>query len=185
MVQRIFELRPSATSATGYEIVDTGSGKVLDLPEICVEDLDGKYIKSADMLKKIKTMQIALAGVSDSLNMISGDEISYQRRSVLKTFMLHSSGTIDDTITDPIESVKEYETYHTIEMGRDVQGNDGTIHAYLMTPTEGKLRCQFDKSVRLHAKRNNIKYWIDDYKIQAGSKGGMYVIPIGQPVEIL
>lgn len=185
MVQRIFELRPSTTSVTGYEIVDTASGTVLDLPEICVEDLNGKYIKSDDMLKKIKTMQIALAGVTDSLKQISEDLVSFQRRSVLKTFMLHSSGTIDDTITDPIESVKEYETYHTIIMDRDKSGDDGSIHAYLMTPTQGRLRCKFDKSVRLHAKRNNIKYWIDDYKIGSGDKGGLYVIPIGTPVEIL
>ena len=68
-------------------------------------------------------------------------------------------------------------------MDRDKAGDDGSIHAYLQTPKDGILRCVFDKSIRLEAKRNNIKYWIEDYKIDAGSNGGKFVRPIGTPPE--
>lgn len=183
MVQRIFKVRKSSTSTTGYEIEDQTSGQVLDLPEICLDDIDtGKYLDSNQMLEKIDTMQIALAGVTDSLNMV--DEYSFRHRSVLKTFGIKSSGTIDDTIDGYLETVKEYESYHTIYMDRDVSGNDNSIHAYINTPRDGRLRCTFDKSIRVNAKRNNIKYWIDDYKIDAGSAGGKFVRPIGLPIEI-
>ena len=183
MVQRIFKVRTSTTSSTGYEIEDTASGTVLDLPEVCIEDLDtGKYLNADQMISKIDTMQIALAGVTDSLNMV--DEYSFRQRSVLKTFGIAKNGTIDDEIDGFIETVKDYEMYHTIEMGRDTAGDDNTIHAYLYTPKDGRLRCVFDKSIRLNAKRNNIKYWVDDYKIDSGSNGGKFVRPIGQPIEI-
>jgi len=171
-------------SPTGWEIEDQASGTTLNLPEICLEDLKlGKYLSAQELLDKIDTMQIALAGVTDSFNMV--DPYSYSRRSVLKTFTLKSNGTIDDTIDFYLESVKDYEKYHTIYMDRDVDGNDGSIHAYIETPKDGKLRCVFDKSIRLNAKRNNIKYWIDDYKIDAGANGGKFVRPIGQPEEIM
>lgn len=184
MVQRIFKVRASATSSTGYEIVDESTGQVLDLPEVCIEDLDtGKHISASQIIEKIDTMQIALAGVTDSLNMV--DEYSFRHRSVLKTFGIRKNGTIDDEIDGFLDDVKNYEAYHTIYMDRDIAGNDNTIHAYIQTPKDGKLRCTFDKSIRLNAKRNNIKYWIDDYKIDTGSAGGKFVRPIGQPTEIL
>lgn len=183
MVQRIFKVRRSSESMTGWQIEDQMSGQVLDLPEVCCEDLKGKYMAAEDMLAKIDTMQIALAGVTDSLNMV--DEYSFQHRSVLKTFGLQNQGTIDDTIDDYLTSVAEYEKYHTIYMDRDKAGDDSSIHAYLETPKNGRLRCVFDKSVRVNAKRNNIKYWIDDYKIDAGSNDGQFVRPLGQPVEIM
>lgn len=184
MVQKIFKVQRSQTSPTGWEIEDSSSGKVLDLPEVCMEDLDtGKYIKNSQMLEMIETAQIALAGVTDSLNIV--DDYSFRHRSVLKTFGIKKNGTVDDTIDGFLENVQEYESYHTIYMDRDKAGDDGSIHAYLQTPKDGILRCVFDKSVRLDAKRNNIKYWIDDYKIDAGSAGGKFVRPIGTPEEIM
>ena len=104
---------------------------------------------------------------------------------MLKTFALKQTDTIDDTIDGFLESVRDYEKYHTIEMDRDVVGNDNTIHAYIETPKDGKLRCRFDRDVRLYAKRNNVRYWISDYKIEAGSNGGKFVIPLEDPEEIL
>lgn len=184
MVQKIFKIFRSFDSNTGWSIEDMSSGTILDLPEICIEDLNaGKYTNAEELLERIETMQIALAGVTDSLNVT--DEYSLDRRSVLKTFTLKKNGTIDDTIDDYIESVAQYESYHTIYMDRDVSGNDNSIHAYIETPKDGRLRCTFDKAIRLNAKRNNIKYWIDDYKLDAGSNGGKYVRPIGVPFEIM
>lgn len=184
MVQRIFKVQKSASSVTGWELEDQSTGEILDLPEVIIEDLNlGKYVSASEMLAKIDTMQIALAGVTDSLNMV--DEYSFRHRSVLKTFSLKSSGTIDDSIDGFLTSVAEYEELHTIFMDRDVDGNDGSIHAYIYTPRDGKLRCTFDKSIRVNAKRNNIKYWVDDYKIDAGSNGGKYVRPSGTPIEIM
>ena len=136
-----------------------------------------------EMLEKISTIQIALAGVTDSLNEV--DTYSFLNRSVLKTFDLKPSGTIDDEIEDYLHSVKEYEKYHTIYMDRDKEGNDNSIHAYIETPKNGLLRSTFDKDLRLNAKRNNIKYWIDDYKISSGSSGGKFVRPLGHPIEIM
>jgi hypothetical protein len=183
MVQKIFKFQKSQVSPNGWEIVEQASGKVLNLPSICYEDLKGKYLSSDDMIEKIETAQIVLAGTTDSLNIV--DPYSYDRRSVLKTFGLKSSGTIDDSIDGYLESVQEYELYHTIEMDRDKAGDDNSIHAYLETPKDGRLRCTFDNSIRLNAKRNNIKYWVADYKIDAGSAGGKFVRPIGTPEEIM
>lgn len=183
MVQKIFKVEKSADSATGWVIIDTDTDTVLDLPEICKEDLSGRYITSDELLDKIDTVQIALSGVTDSLRVL--DTTNLNRRSVLKTFALKQTDTIDDTIDGFLESVRDYEKYHTIEMGRDVVGNDNTIHAYIETPKDGKLRCRFDRDVRLYAKRNNVRYWISDYKIEAGSNGGKFVIPLEDPEEIL
>ena len=184
MVQRIFKPIRSTTSANGWDIEDQSSGEVLEMPDIVLEDLDqGKYTSASEMIEKIETMQIALSGVTDSLNIV--DSYSYKRRSVLKTFGLKSSDTIDDTINGFLESVKDYEAYHTIYMDRDKAGDDESIHAYLKTPNDGTLRCVFPKDIRLNAKRNNIKYWIDDYKIDAGSSGGKFVRLTGTPVEIM
>lgn len=183
MVQKIFKVEKSQTSSTGWEIIAQDTGEVLDLPSICVEDLAGKYISSDSMLEKIDTVQIALAGVTNSLNVV--DAYSLDRRSVIKTFSLKPNGTIDDTIDFFIESVKDYEQFHTIYMDRDKAGDDGSIHAYLDTPKDGKLRCVFDRDSRLNAKRNNIKYWVEDYAVDAGSAGGKFVRPHGTPIEIM
>ena len=181
MVQKIFTLQKSDTSANGWNIeVDEIS---IQLPDNIYDELQGKYISSDEMLEKISTIQIALAGVTDSLNEV--DTYSFLNRSVLKTFDLKPSGTIDDEIEDYLHSVKEYEKYHTIYMDRDKEGNDNSIHAYIETPKNGLLRSTFDKDLRLNAKRNNIKYWIDDYKIATGSAGGEFVRPIGKPIEIM
>ena len=186
MVQRIFKVLESQTSPNGWDIEDESSGKILALPECIYEEMQGKYMKSDDMLKLVSTLQIALAGVTDSLNTVDGQEISYERRSVLKSIAIKNGlGTIDDEIDTYLDSVGDYEKYHTIEMGRDKDGDDKSIHAYIETPKNGRVRAQFDRGVRLEAKRNNIKYWIADYKIATGSAGGVFIRPIGDPIEIV
>lgn len=186
MVQRIFKVNNSITSQNGWDIEDTMSGVVLDMPECIYEEMKGKYITSDEMLNKVDTLLIALAGVTDSLNPVIGQEISFERRSVLKSIRLKDNlSTIDDTIDKDLESVTEYEKYHTIYMDRDIQDNDNSIHAYIETPNNGIVRSQFDKSVRLEAKRNNIKYWVDDYEIATDSAGKVFIRPISQPVEII
>ena len=185
MVQRIFKLIKDSSSVTGWEIEDESSGKVLDLPSIVKEDLKGKYLDSDAMLDRISTLQIALAGVTDSLNIV--DAYSLDRRSVVKTFGLKPNGTIDDTIDFYIESVQEYEAYHTLRMDRDVPGDDESIHAYIETPKDGRVRSTFSRKdgIRLDAKRNNIDYWVNDYKVDAGKSGGKFIRPVGTPEEIL
>ena len=182
MVQRVFKVNKSTTSSNGWEI--EFDGKILQLPDNIYDELEGKYLDPDEILEKIDTMQIAVAGVTDSLNIV--DLYSMLNRSVLKTFGLKSNlGTIDDEIDNYLESIADYEKYHTIYMDRDIDGNDGSIHAYLETPKSGKLRVMFDKASRLNAKRNNIKYWIDDYNISTGSAGGEFVRPVGKPIEIM
>lgn len=183
MVDCICTVRKSSTSRTGYEIEDNKSGVVLDMPSICIEDFDlgGKVVRFADMYKKMSTIRIALAGVTNSLNVI--DYNYFDRNSVFKSFGLAPSGTIDDSIDGYLENAAQYEAFHTIYMDRDVSGNDNSIHAYIYTPTDGPLRCKFDKAIRLEAKRNNVTYWVDDYKLSSGSNGGKYVIP-DNPIEI-
>ena len=185
MVQEIFKPIRDKSATLGWKIESQTTGEVLELPSIIYEELTGKYVDADDMLEIISTMQIALAGCTSSFTMIEEEAYSYDRRSVLKSFGLIKNGTIDDTIDFFLESIEDYERFHTIEMGRDVDGDDSTIHAYIITPTDGRLRSRFDKDIRIRAKRNNIKYWIDDYKIDAGSKGGKFVTPITTPVEIL
>ena len=187
MVQRIFKVISSSTSATGWEIEDQASGTVLDLPESVKEVLTegAKYLKDADfILDRIETMQIALAGVTDSLNIV--DQYSLEHRSVLKTFGLKNNGTIDDEIDFYLESIKEYENFHTLRMDRDVPGDDTLIHAYVETPKDGRIRSRFSNKdgIRLDSRRNNITYWLNDYKVVAGSAGGKSIIPIGDPIEI-
>ena len=185
MVQRIFKVAQDSSSATGWTITDTSTDIVLELPEVVFEELDnGKYVDADELLGKIETVQIALAGVTDSLRMV--DEYSFRHRSVMKTFGLKKQGnSIDDSIDFFLESVKDYEKYHTIEMDRDKMGDDTSIHAYLETPKDGRLRCTFDRSTRLNAKRNNIKYWVEDYNLGEGSNGGKFIRPIGDPIEIM
>lgn len=191
MVQKIFKISRSNTAQSGFEIITDSIDNPMDFPIVCLNDLEGKYLSAEEMIDKIDTIQIALAGVTDSLNIV--DNYSYEHRSVIKSIILKKDGTINDTIdiiksnseSEPESIIKNYEKYHTIVMDRDTEGNDNTIHAYIETPNDGRLRCTFDKSIRLNAKRNNIKYWIDDYKIDAGSAGGKFVRPIGLPIEIM
>ena len=185
MVQRIFKLIKNSASTTGWDIEDQSSGEVLELPSICYEDLKGKYMTSDAMIERISTIQIALAGVTDSLRVV--DSYSLDRRSVVKTFGLIPNGTIDDTIDGFIDSVATYEKYHTLKMDRDVQGDDNTIHAYIETPKDGRVRSRFSKQngIRLDSKSNNINYWLNDYKVITGSAGGKSISPIGDPIEIL
>ena len=189
MVQREFML---SESGGDWKIEDQSLGKVLDLPEKVKDDLKGKYLSEIEMLKKISRITIALAGVTDSLNVV--DENSLKSRSVLKAIKLNKSGTIDDTIDEivstdedsPESIVKQYEKYHTLKMDRDVPGNDDTIHAYIQTPNDGKLRSTFSKKdgIRLDSRRNNITYWLEDYRIESGSAGGKFIRPIGTPIEM-
>lgn len=171
---------------TGWTITANTSGKSLQLPSCIYEKLNGKYITADEFLDKIETLVIALAGVTNSLN--TTDAYSLDRRSVLCEIRLRSGlNSADDFIVQTMTSVEDYEKYHTIFMGRDKKGDDNSIHAYLFVPIYGELRCRFNNSdgFRLNAKRNNITYWIDDYKIEEGTNGGKYVIPKGTPIEIM
>ena len=98
MVQRIFKVQRSQTSQNGWEIEDTSSGTILDLPDVVLEDLDegAKYVKNVQMLEKIDTMQIALAGVTDSLRIV--DDYSFRNRSVLKTLMTQLTTQLMDSL---------------------------------------------------------------------------------------
>ena len=186
MVQKIFNIESSNRSKSGYDIISDSTGIRLDLPTACYAMLnEGKQLPADDMIKRISTLKIALAGVTNSLNKVDGEEFHYQHNSVLTSFGLKKNGTIDDTITDYLSSVKDYEKFHTIYMDRDIPGDDSSIHAYIHTPNDGILKCIFDKSIRLYARRNNITYWIDDYKIESGSNGSKFVRPIGNPSEII
>lgn len=189
MVGAIFKVVRSDESPNGWGIQLTETDEIMNLPEKCYEDLAGKYLSSEDILEKVETVSIALAGITDSYNMV--DPYSYDRRSVIKTIkLIGGTGTIDDLLTEPIEvdeykKIYDYEKYHTVIMGRDVAGDDTSIHAYIETPNAGKLRCVFSRGVRVDAKRNNIKYWIDDYQIDEGTNGGKYVRPLTDPIEIM
>lgn len=186
MVQKIFKVNESVMSDNGWCIEDTESGIILNMPECIYEEMNGKYIKANDMLQLVDTLQIALAGVTNSLNIVTNHAVSFERRSVLKSIRLKTNlDTIDDEINHDLESVNEYEKYHTIYMDRDTADNDKTIHAYIETPNNGRVRSQFDKDIRVEAKRNNIKYWVEDYIIATGSAGGVYIKPITPIVEIV
>lgn len=199
MVQQIFNLMKDSSSQNGWVIQstkttdpNTGDYKILPLPDCIYNSLKGKYMSAEEMAKRIKTMQIAVAGVTDSLNTV--DIYSFLNRSVLKSFTINPTNSVDQNIDivsaydDGYEiGIRNYEKYHIVKMGRDVPGNDKTIHAYIETPKDGKLRCTFAKQgdVRLDAKRNNIDYWLEDYTIDAGSQGGKFVRPTSQAIEIL
>ena len=168
MVGAIFKVVRSDESPNGWGIQLTETDEIMNLPEKCYEDLAGKYLSSEDILEKVATVSIALAGITDSYNMV--DPYSYDRRSVIKTIkLIGGTGTIDDLLTEPIEvdeykKIYDYEKYHTVIMGRDVAGDDTS---------------------RVDAKRNNIKYWIDNYQIDEGTNGGKYVRPLTDPIEIM
>lgn len=161
MVQKIFNV-VAADVENGYMLVDKiNPNKFLPIPTVVMEDLTGKYMAAQDILAKIDTIQIALAGVTDSLNIV--DNVSLMRRSVVKTFALKPSDTIDDEIEGYIESIDQYEQYHTIRMIRDENRN---IKAVITHPTRGDMPVKFDESLMLNARRNNIKYWVNDYKVE-------------------
>jgi hypothetical protein len=166
-----------------WELVDNETGKTLSFPTVIMEELKGKYISAEELLSRISTIKIAFSGMTDSLNII--DDINYDRRSALQTFGLNGYNTIDQGIDEFLTSVADYEKYHTIKMDRDVPGDDSSIHAYIETPKDGRLRCVFDQSVRVYAKRNNVNYWIEDYTIDAGSNDGKFIRPVGEIEEIL
>lgn len=151
-----------------------------------------KYIKTDDVLKKISAVKLALASVTNSLNIKKENYLDHN--STIQSFSLvDDSGTIDDEIDSYIEASEEdqmlairtYESFHIVKMDSDESGDDNSIHAYIYTPKDGRFRCVFDKSIILDARRNNIIFWVDDYKITSGSNDGKFVRIIGQPIEIV
>lgn len=170
-----------------YIIEEISTNERLTLPT-CIAELKGRYNGTTIDTFLNCTLVISLAGVTDSLNMV--DNNAYDRNSVLKKIvpnreLLDKCPLPDEIRGDEYNSdttFYEYEKYHVIKMDRDVAGDDDTIHAYLET-VDGKLRVRFPNDIRLDAKRNNRKYWIDSYKIQDGSAGGKHVIPQSDIVE--
>lgn len=182
MVDKVFKVSKSTTSWTGWELIDTDEDVIIEFPECCFNELQGRYLSPNGMLERLDTIRIALAGVSNSMNIV--DPVYLHKNSVIKYLGIKKGlSDVDDSFEQMPESVSEYEKYHTIKMGRDTQGDDSTIHAYIVTPNDGKLRCIFDKSVRQFAKRNNIPYWVEDYKIEEGTNGGKFVRPLDDPEE--
>ena len=193
MVSKVFTLEQNSSSSTGWKIktnVDNRGEVELDLPTSVKKCFNGRFVKADEMLSKISTLKLALAGVTNSLNIENANYLD--NNSALQSFGLATSGTIDDSIDGYIEAAEEdqmlairtYEAFHLVKMERDKTGNDDSIHAYIYTPSDGKLRCVFDRAIRLDARRNNIRYWLPDYRIDAGSNGGKFVRPIGQPIEV-
>lgn len=172
-----------------YMITEISSNEQLKLPE-CIEELKGRY-PGTTIDKFIDcVLVISLAGVTDSLRMVEPN--AYERNSVLKKIVPNSALSDQCPLPDEIcgdeynsdTTFYEFEKYHTIKMGRDVPGNDNSIHAYIET-TSGKLRCQFPNKddIRLDSKRNNRKYWVDEYKIASGSSGGQFVRITSEIIE--
>lgn len=182
MVQKIFKVQRSDMYNTGWGLVYYEN--IIPLPECIYEELNGKYMSADDILDMIDTIQIALAGITDSLNIV--EMYSFCHRSVLKTFALKDNlGTIDDEFDDFYTSIYDYEKYHIIEMDREIDHDDNSVYAYIYTYTDGRIKCSFDTSIRLYAKRNNIKYWVDDYTISTNDNGETYAIPSSTPIEIM
>ena len=182
MVQRQFIFSKSNGQ---YELVH--NGETMAAPSIIIEQLKGKYPTTAADTFLGSTLTIALAGVTDSLRLV--DNAAYDRNSVLKGIIFEQS-LVDaapllqpeySSEADPDDIVKYFERCHTIKMGRDVNGNDDTIHAYIFYgqsagDRDTKIRCRFPNEVRLDAKRNNRKYWVEKYSIIPGSAGGAHVL---------
>lgn len=195
MVAENFNVIQDSSASYGWKMESINdSNVVFDMPANVYDAFNGKYIRSDDLLSKVKTIRVAVAGCTDSFRSVN--EAAFDRNSVIKTFTLKNGvNAVDDMIDFCIDvpdgddvrgaAAKEYEKFHLIKMGRDIDGNDGSIHAYVQTPKDGKLRCQFPKDVRLDAKRNNIKYWVDDYRIDAGTNGGKFVRILGNPRELM
>ena len=194
MVAENFKVSRESSATTGWMIECINDPNVsFDMPENVYNAFGGKYIKADDLLAKVETIRVAIAGVTDSFREVNPEAL--ERNSVLKTFTLRSGICAADDMIDFCVDVpdadevlgaaaKEYEKFHIIRMERDTEGNDNSIHAYIQTPKDGKLRCQFPKDVRLDAKQNNVKYWVDDYRVDSGSSGGKFVRLLGQYREI-
>ena len=99
MVDRIFEVIEDNSSSTGFLIKETVTVKVLELPSICIEefDLSAKHVRFCDMYKKMSTIRIALAGVTDSLNIVN--QTYFDRNSVFNSYGLtgHIKRAFDNT----------------------------------------------------------------------------------------
>ena len=185
MVAENFNVIKDSSSLCGWKIESISNPAItFDMPENVYNAFEGKYIKADELLPIVNTVRIAVAGCTDSFRVVN--ETALERNSVLKTFTLKSGiNSIDDSIDFCIDvpdadfingaAAKEYEKFHLIKMERDVANKDNTIHAYIQTAKDGKLRCQFPKDIRLDAKRNNIKFWVDEYRIDAGSNSGKFV----------
>lgn len=181
MVQRQFKLVRNGDYLLQYNLDE------FIVPECIKEQLKGKSGKTTIDTFINCDLTIALAGVTDSLRMV--DQRAYDNNSVLKGIVFKQS-LIDDapllntdynSEIDPEDIVKYFERCHTIKMGRDIQGNDNTIHAYIYYgETAGdkdtKIRCRFPNDIRVDAKRNNRSYWVEKYSIMTGSQGGRHVI---------
>lgn len=163
------------------DLIDT----TVDLPKVFIEYLKGKALSGIEMLLRIDTITATLYAISNELYVDNQDV--YNEDSVIESFTINPiAGSIDEAFKGvEFESVKDYEKYHIIKMGRDVAGNDSTIHAYIETPKDGRLRSLFDRSVKIDdtnirtfAKRNNIQYWVEDYRVEERSAGGKFVRPI-------
>ena len=195
MVAETFTISREPSAKCGWVMTSMNdSSVVFDMPENVYNAFNGKYIKADKLLQRVNTIRVAVAGVTDSFRTVN--EAAMEKNSVIKTFSLsYGISMIDDMIDFVIDvpdgddvlgaAAKEYEKYHIIKMDRDIAGDDGSIHAYIQTPKDGRLRCQFSKDARLDAKRNNIKYWVDDYKIDSGSNGGKFVRILGTPKELM
>lgn len=194
MVAENFKVVKDPSTVYGWTMESINDPNIcFDMPENVYNAFEGKYIKAHELLSKVETVRVAVAGVTDSFRQVNFDALD--KNSVLKTFTLKSGmSNVDDMIDFYIDvpdadsvigaAAKEYEKFHLVKMDRDIEGNDNSIHAYVQTPKDGKLRCQFPKDVRLDAKRNNIKYWVDDYRIDAGSNGGKFVRIVGKYKEL-
>jgi hypothetical protein len=71
MVSKIFILEQDSSSTTEWKIktnADSRGEVELDSPTSVKECLNDKYIKADDMLKKISTIRLALADVTNSLS---------------------------------------------------------------------------------------------------------------------
>ena len=172
-----------------YVITEISTNKQLKLPE-CIKELKGRY-KDTTIDKFIDCiLVISLAGVTNSLRVV--EPMAYEKNSVLKKIVPNIGLTDQCSLPEEIcgdgynsDTVfHEFEKYHTIRMGRDTRGDDNSIHAYLET-VNGRLRCQFPNkdNIRLDSKRNNRKYWVDEYKIASGTSGGEFVKIISEIVE--
>lgn len=194
MVAETFNVIKDSSATYGWKIESVNDSNIIfDIPENVYDAFGGKYIDADEMLDRVSTIRVAIAGHTNSFREV--DHRAFDRNSVIKTFTLKTGiNTIDDTIDSYITvpdgddvigaAAKEYEKFHIMKMDRDIDGDDDSIHAYIQTPADGKLRCIFAKDIRLDAKRNNIKYWIDDYRIASGSNGGKFVRIISTPREL-
>ena len=172
-----------------YTITELSSDKQMLLPE-CIAELKGRYNETTIDKFIDCVLVISLAGVTNSLRIV--EHGAYDRNSVLKKIVPNTELSDQCPLPDEIcgdgynsdTTFYEFEKYHVIRMGRDVAGDDTSIHAYIWT-VNGKMRCQFpDKDdIRLDSKRNNRKYWVDEYTIDSSSSGGEFVRITSEIIE--